>query len=56
MYKQKNRGKTTVKTGGFLQMENEGVNFFKGLAWGTAISIPLWISIIGWAQLFLKFL
>lgn len=37
-------------------MENEGVNFFKGLLWGTALSIPLWISIIGWAQLILNIL
>jgi hypothetical protein len=31
-------------------MENEG-NFAFGMLWGVSLSIPLWISIIGWVNL-----
>lgn len=28
-------------------------NFFKGLLWGIALSIPLWVSIAGWMKIIL---
>lgn len=33
--------------------EKEG-NFFVGLFWGTIISVPLWIAIIGWYKLLFR--
>ncbi|SIQ21670.1 hypothetical protein SAMN05878482_101664 [Peribacillus simplex] len=33
--------------------ENEG-NFFKGLLFGTSLSIPLWISFFGWIKLIIN--
>jgi hypothetical protein len=30
-----------------MEMEN---TFLKGLLWGTTLSIPLWLSIIGWIK------
>ncbi|WP_157950913.1 hypothetical protein [Peribacillus acanthi] len=32
------------------------LNLFKGLLWGTALSIPLWLSFFGWLKLFIGFL
>jgi len=29
----------------------EQANFLKGLKWGVAISIPLWISFFGWIKM-----
>ncbi len=26
-------------------------NLIKGLLWGTALSIPLWLSFFGWIQI-----
>lgn len=36
-------------------MVEEG-NFAIGMAWGTLLSIPLWISIIGWIRLTMVFI
>ena len=30
-------------------------NFFGGLLWGVALSIPLWIAFVGWIKLLLGF-
>jgi hypothetical protein len=30
--------------------ETEG-NFFKGLFWGSVLSIPLWLSFFGWIKI-----
>jgi hypothetical protein len=32
----------------------EQENFFKGLIWGTSLSIPLWLALIGWIKLINK--
>lgn len=34
-------------------MEEES-NLFQGLFWGVSLSIPLWMSFIGWIQLFIR--
>jgi uncharacterized membrane protein len=36
-------------------MNHEG-NFLKGLVWGVPLSITLWISMIGWVELILRFI
>ncbi|MDF2557921.1 MAG: hypothetical protein K0R71_1749 [Bacillales bacterium] len=37
------------------KMVEEG-SLFTGLLWGTLLSIPLWISIIGWGKLVMNFI
>ncbi len=32
-------------------MIQEDGNIFEGLYWGTLLSIPLWISFLGWLKL-----
>lgn len=34
-----------------LDKSVEGGSLFTGLFWGILLSIPLWISIVGWAKL-----
>lgn len=34
-------------------MEEANPNVFKGLLWGTALSIPLWLSFFGWVKVVL---
>ena len=36
-------------------MEHEG-NLFEGVLWGTLLSMPLWLAIIGWVKITLSFL
>jgi hypothetical protein len=31
-------------------------NFFKGMAWATLLSVPLWLSFFGWMKITLRFL
>jgi hypothetical protein len=31
-------------------------NFFKGLFWGSILSIPLWLSFFGWVKLMIDFI
>ncbi len=33
-------------------MESEG-NVFEGIFWGSLLSFPLWLSLIGWVKLLL---
>lgn len=33
----------------------EQTNFFNGLKWGVIISIPLWVSFLGWLKLLINF-
>ncbi|WP_275677238.1 hypothetical protein [Neobacillus drentensis] len=35
-------------------MNHEGV-FLMGLVWGVSLRITLWISLIGWVELILRF-
>jgi hypothetical protein len=43
---------TTVGVGPMNYEENGSL--VKGMVWGTALSLPLWIAILGWVRLFLK--
>lgn len=45
--------KTKPKGVFYMVGENEG-NFLKGLLFGTSLSIPLWISFIGWIKLIIN--
>jgi hypothetical protein len=31
-------------------------SFFKGLLWGSILSVPLWLSFFGWVKLILGFI
>ncbi len=35
-----------------MQHEETG-NLFKGLLWGSLLSMPIWFSVFGWIKLFL---
>ncbi|MBM7690835.1 hypothetical protein JOC77_000238 [Peribacillus deserti] len=37
-----------------MNFSSESENFAKGLLWGTALSIPLWLAIFGWIKLLLS--
>jgi hypothetical protein len=36
--------------------ENKSGNFTTGFTWGILLSIPLWLSFIGWIKIIYKFL
>jgi hypothetical protein len=38
---------------GCSRMDEEVANFAKGFLWGVALSIPLWVSTIGWVKIIL---
>jgi hypothetical protein len=37
-------------------MNNEEGSFVTGLYWGILLSVPLWISLVGWVKLILRIL
>ncbi|MEH7331227.1 hypothetical protein V7161_01065 [Neobacillus drentensis] len=46
--------KEFVQVGVVLMEERE--SFFTGLLWGTALSIPLWLALLGWVKIILHLL
>ncbi|WP_226793669.1 hypothetical protein [Bacillus sp. B1-b2] len=34
-----------------VDMMEEQTNFFNGLKWGIVLSVPLWISLLGWIKI-----
>jgi hypothetical protein len=44
-----------LKSKDVMSMEHEG-NFGMGFSWGVTLSIPLWISFLGWIKLLLHLL
>jgi hypothetical protein len=48
-------GKLIKKSREVISMEQEG-NFAVGFSWGVSLSIPFWISILGWIKIILSYL
>lgn len=35
----------------YTETDEDELGFFKGMVWGTVLSIPLWLSFFGWINI-----